>query len=247
MDSAVVSLQSVLVLLASSVLAVAVCRSLQLPPMIGYLATGLALGPHALGLVSDIEETRRLAQFGVVFLMFSIGLEFSLPKLLAMRRAVFGLGLAQVAATIALAVGAALAAGASWQAGLTLGGIAAMSSTAIVSKLLAERLELDTAHGRQVIGMLLFQDLAVVPLLVLLPALDRSADALGAALAIALGKAVLALAVVITLGPRLMRACRGTFRPPPPTGLSSLNGLPGTCWSPSATALRGLSLVLGAF
>src|SRR6266705_2450096 len=192
MDSAVVSLQSVLVLLASSVLAVAVCRSLQLPPLIGYLATGLALGPHALRLVSDIEETRRLAEFGVVFLMFSIGLEFSLPKLLAMRRAVFGLGLAQVAATIALALGAALAAGASWQAGLTLGGIAAMSSTAIVSRLLAERLELDTAHGRQVIGMLLFQDLAVVPLLVLLPALDQSADALGAALAIALGKAFLA-------------------------------------------------------
>src|SRR5205809_3628060 len=163
MDSAVVSLQSVLVLLASSVLAVAVCRSLQLPRLIGYLVTGLALGPHALRLVSDIEETRRLAEFGVVFLMFSIGLEFSLPKLLAMRRAVFGLGLAQVAATIALALGAALAAGASWQAGLTLGGIAAMSSTAIVSRLLAERLELDTAHGRQVIGMLLFQDLAVVP------------------------------------------------------------------------------------
>src|SRR6267143_1561758 len=139
MDSAVVSLQSVLVLLASSVIAVAVCRSLQLPPMIGYLVSGLALGPHALGLVSDIEETRRLAEFGVVFLMFSIGLEFSLPKLLAMRRAVFGLGLAQVAATMALALGAALA----------------------------------------------------------------------AAVAIALGKAVLALAVVITLGPKLMRAWLG--------------------------------------
>src|SRR3989475_8412995 len=134
MDSAVVSLQSVLVLLASSVLAVAVCRSLQLPPMIGYLVSGLALGPHALGLVSGIEETRRLAQFGVVFLMFSIGLEFSLPKLLAMRRAVFGLGLAQVAATIALAVGAALAAGVSWQAGVTLRGIAALALTAIVSR-----------------------------------------------------------------------------------------------------------------
>src|SRR2546422_10979912 len=132
MDSAVVSLQSVLVLLASSVLAVAVCRSLQLPPLIGYLATGLALGPHALALVSDIEETRRLAQFGVGFLMFSIGLEFSLPKLLAMRRAVFGLGLAQVAATIALAVGAALATGASWQAGPPPGGITAVASAASV-------------------------------------------------------------------------------------------------------------------
>src|SRR6267142_1082583 len=247
MDSAVVSLQSVLVLLASSVLAVAVCRSLQLPPMIGYLLTGLALGPHALGLVSDIEETRRLAEFGVVFLMFSIGLEFSLPKLLAMRRAVFGLGLAQVAATIALAVGAALAAGASWQAGLTLGGIAAMSSTAMVSRLLAERLELDTAHGRQVIGMLLFQDLAVVPLLVLLPALDQSADALGAAVAIALGKAVLALAVVITLGPKLMRAWLGIVARRRSNELFVLNVLLVTLLLAFVTGLAGLSLVLGAF
>src|SRR5437016_10969763 len=247
MDSAVVSLQSVLVLLASSVLAVAVCRSLQLPPLIGYLATGLALGPHALALVSVIEETRRLAEFGVVFLMFSIGLEFSLPKLLAMRRAVFGLGLAQVAATIALALGAALAAGASWQAGLTLGGIAAMSSTAIVSRLLAERLELDTAHGRQVIGMLLFQDLAVVPLLVLLPALDQSADALGAALAIALGKAVLALAVVITLGPKLMRAWLGIVARRRSNELFVLNVLLVTLLLAFVTGLAGLSLVLGAF
>src|SRR5437867_7097275 len=247
MDSAVVSLQSVLVLLASSVLAVAVCRSLQLPPLTGYLATGLALGPHALRLVSDIEETRRLAEFGVVFLMFSIGLEFSLPKLLAMRRAVFGLGLAQVAATIALALGAALAAGASWQAGLTLGGIAAMSSTAIVSRLLAERLELDTAHGRQVIGMLLFQDLAVVPLLVLLPALDQSADALGAALAIALGKAVLALAVVITLGPKLMRAWLGIVARRRSNELFVLNVLLVTLLLAFVTGLAGLSLVLGAF
>src|SRR5467141_1464242 len=242
MDSAVVSLQSVLVLLASSVLAVVVCRSLQLPPMIGYLVTGLALGPHALGLVSDIEETRRLAQFGVVFLMFSIGLEFSLPKLLAMRRAVFGLGLAQVAATMALALGAALVAGASWQAGLTLGGIAAM-----VSKLLAERLELDTAHGRQVIGMLLFQDLAVVPLLVLLPALDQSADALGAAVAIALGKAVLALAVVITLGPKLMRAWLGIVARRRSNELFVLNVLLVTLLLAFVTGLAGLSLVLGAF
>src|SRR2546429_2175578 len=148
MDSAVVSLQSVLVLLASSVLAVVVCISLQLPPLIGYLATGLALGPHALRLVSDIEETRRLAEFGVVFLMFSIGLEFSLPKLLAMRRAVFGLGLAQVAATIALALGAALAAGASWQAGLSLGGVASCFSTALFPRRVARRPEALTGARR---------------------------------------------------------------------------------------------------
>src|SRR5690349_2131701 len=169
------ALLNVLVLLAASVLAVAACRSLRLPPMIGYLVAGLALGPHALGVVSEREETHRLAELGVVFLMFSIGLESSLTKLKSMRRLVFGLGLAQVGATVALAVAAALALGASWQAGLALGGIFAMSSTAIVSKLLAERGELDSAHGRQVIAVLLFQDLAVVPLLVLVPVLGQAA------------------------------------------------------------------------
>ncbi|MGH8029547.1 MAG: cation:proton antiporter, partial [Arenimonas sp.] len=129
MDPAAIPLLSVLTLLASSVIAVAVCRRLRLPPMIGYLATGLALGPHVLGAVSDREETHRLAEFGVVFLMFSIGLEFSLTKLRSMRRLVFGLGLAQVGATLGLAIAAALAFGASWQAGIALGGILAMSST----------------------------------------------------------------------------------------------------------------------
>src|SRR4051812_29906759 len=129
-----VSLPSVLVLLFTAVLAVAICRRLRLPPMVGYLVSGLALGPHALGLASNQEETQRLAEFGVVFLMFSIGLEFSRTKLFAMRRVVFGLGMAQVLLTIGLTVGLVLALGGSWQAGTALGGIAAMSSTAIVSK-----------------------------------------------------------------------------------------------------------------
>ena len=145
MDHAAVSLQAVLILLACGVAAVVLCRSLQLPAMIGYLVTGLALGPHALGLVSsEREETRLLAEIGVVFLMFSIGLEFSLSRLMAMRRVVFGLGLAQVLATIAIVMTLAVSIGWSWQTGLALGGIVAMSSTAIVSKLLAERLELDS-------------------------------------------------------------------------------------------------------
>src|SRR5207247_10021808 len=130
-----VSLQSVLVRLASSVLAVALCRRLKLPALVGYLVTGLALGPHALGLVSNREETQHLAEFGVVFLMFSIGLEFSLGKLRSMRRLVFGLGGAQVGATLALAVCAALALGLSWQAGGALGALAPRSPPAIVPRL----------------------------------------------------------------------------------------------------------------
>src|SRR5436190_15312824 len=137
--SSAVSLQSVLLLLAASVIAVALCRRLRLPALIGYLVTGLALGPHVLGLMANREETQHLAEFGVVFLMFSIGLEFSLAKLRTMRRAVFGLGGAQVALTMALAIAAALAFGLSWQAGLALGGLGGMSSTAMVSRLLAAR------------------------------------------------------------------------------------------------------------
>jgi len=247
MDYTTDSLASVLILLASGVAAVVLCRSLRLPPMVGYLATGLALGPHALALAADREAIRTLAEFGVVFLMFSIGLEFSLPKLIAMRRVVFGLGLTQVLATVALAVAGALAAGGAWQAGLALGGIAAMSSTAIVSKLLAERGELDSAHGREVIGVLLLQDLAVVPLLVLIPALGQPADALGVAVAAALGKAALALLAVVTVGPRLMRAWLGVVARRKSNELFVLNVLLITLLLAFLTGAAGLSMVLGAF
>ena len=240
-------LQSVLILLASSVLAVAACRSLRLPPMIGYLVTGLALGPHALGVVAQREETHRLAEFGVVFLMFSIGLEFSLTKLKSMRRLVFGLGFAQVAASIALALGAAVLFGVPWQAGLALGGIAAMSSTAIVSKLLAERGELDSAHGREVIAVLLFQDLAFVPLVVLIPQLAQPADAIGVAVALALAKAAAALFLVIVGGPRPMRAWLRAVARRRANELFVLNVLLITLLAAFITAAAGLSLVLGAF
>ncbi len=248
MDHAAVSLQAVLILLACGVAAVVLCKSLRLPAMIGYLVTGLALGPHALGLVSsEREETRLLAEVGVVFLMFSIGLEFSLSRLMAMRRVVFGLGLAQVLATIAIVTMLAVAIGWSWQSGLALGGIVAMSSTAIVSKLLAERQELDSAHGRQVIGVLLFQDLAVVPLIVLIPALGQPAEELGTAVAVALGKAAAALAIVILAGPRVMRGWLGVVARRRSHELFVLNVLLVILLMAYLTALAGLSMVLGAF
>jgi CPA2 family monovalent cation:H+ antiporter-2 len=247
MDGTGVALVPVLVLLAGAVLAVVACRSLQLPPLVGYLVTGLVLGPHALGLIPDDESTRRLAEFGVVFLMFSIGLEFSLPKLRAMRRVVFGLGVAQVALGIALALGAALLVGGTWQAGLALGGAAAMSSTAIVSKLLAERFELDTPHGREIVGVLLFQDLAVVPLLILIPALGSPAQQIGAALALALGKALVALAVLLLAGPWVMRRWFGVVARRRSTELFVLNVLLITLALAFLTGLAGLSLALGAF
>ena len=242
-----VSLASVLVLLAASVAAVALCRVLKLPALVGYLITGLALGPHALGVASNLQETQQLAEFGVVFLMFSIGLEFSLGKLYAMRRVVFALGGAQVAATLALALVASAALALGWRAGIALGAIAAMSSTAIVSRLLAERGELDSAHGRQVIGVLLFQDLAVVPLLVVLPALGEAPGLLGLSIAAALGKAAIALAVVVLAGPSITRAWLGLAARLRSNELFVLNVLLIILLAAFVTRLAGLSLVLGAF
>ncbi len=247
MEAAGLALQPVLVLLAGGVLAVVACRSLSLPPIIGYLAAGVALGPHALGLVADSDAVRHLAEFGVVFLMFSIGLEFSLAKLQTMRRSVFGLGFAQVAASIGIGIGAAQAAGGSWQAGLALGGALAMSSTAIVSKILVERLELDTSHGRDIFGVLLFQDLAVVPLLILVPVLSAPTESLGRDVALALGKAAVVLAALILAGPRVMRAWFGVIARRRSTELFVLNVLLITLLLAFVTGLAGLSLALGAF
>src|SRR5258706_3119037 len=242
-----VSLTSVLLLLASSVIAVALCRALKLPALLGYLVTGLALGPHAAGFVSNREETQHLAEFGVVFLMFSIGLEFSLGKLHSMRRVVFGVGGAQVACTVLIAMAGAFLFGLSWQAGLALGGIAAMSSTAIASRMLAARGELGSTHGRPTVGVLVFQDLAVVQMLVLIPALGQPAGALGIAVSAALAKAALALALVVLVGPRLMRGWLGAVARLGSTELFVLNVLLIIMLLAFLTGLAGLSLVLGAF
>ncbi len=249
MDVTDSSLQPILILLAAAVLAVAACRLFALPPIVGYLAVGLVLGPHAVGAVQDDSQTRHLAEFGVVFLMFSIGLEFSLSKLRVMRREVFGLGFSQVMLTILGCVGMAfvMAGGGAWQAGLAIGGVVAMSSTAIVSKLLAERLELDTPHGRSIVGVLLFQDLAVVPLLILVPVLGQPAGEIGSAIALALAKAAFVLVVLLLAGPRIMRAWFGVVARRKSTELFVLNVLLVILAMAYLTSLAGLSLALGAF
>ena len=134
------TLELVLIFLASAVLVVVLFRMLHLPPLLGYLLAGIAIGPHALGWIPESREGRYLAEFGVVFLMFSIGLEFSLQRLFQMRRTVFGLGLSQVALTVAAGLAACMLAGVGWKPGLVLGSALAMSSTAIVVRMFAERL-----------------------------------------------------------------------------------------------------------
>jgi monovalent cation:H+ antiporter-2, CPA2 family len=241
------ALEVALLLLATAVVVVVACRLLRLPALIGYLLVGILIGPHALGWVPDTEDTRYLAEFGVVFLMFSIGLEFSLPKMVTMRRIVFGLGAAQVGLLTLLVIGVALVVGLNWRTGLVLGGAVAMSSTAILGKMLAERLELNAQHGRQIMGVLLFQDLAVVPFLIVIPALGASASELAQSLGMAVLKAGVVLTLVLFLGQRLMRPWFHLVARRKSSELFMLNLLLfalGLAW---LTRQLELSLALGAF
>ena len=249
------SLALTLLYLLAAVLGVVVRRSLKLPPMLGYLAAGVLIGPHALALAQNSEGVRHLGEFGVVFLMFAIGLEFSLPKLLAMRKQVFGLGLMQVLATMAVVTvgGVALSHWVGgiwdmgWQTALVLSGVLAMSSTAIVVKLMAERAELESEHGRRVMGILLFQDLAVVPLLILIPALGSASEQLLPALGWALIKAVVLVGLLLTGGQRFMRWWLTLVARRKSEELFMLNLLLITLGLAWLTELAGLSLALGAF
>ncbi|MFN0039835.1 MAG: monovalent cation:proton antiporter-2 (CPA2) family protein, partial [Burkholderiales bacterium] len=241
------SLELVLVLLAAAVGVVVIFRLLKLPALIGYLLVGILIGPNSLGLLPDSAQTRYLAEFGVVFLMFSIGLEFSLPKLMTMRRTVFGLGTLQVGATLLLCLAASVGMGIGWRAGVVLGAVFAMSSTAILAKMLAERLELNSPHGRQILGILLFQDVAVVPLLIVLPALAQGGEAMGRELVLALVKAALVLFLMLWFGQRLMRKWFTLVARQKSRELFVLNVLFITLGLAWLTELAGLSLALGAF
>ena len=249
------SLELMLLYLLAAVLGVVGCRLLKLPPMLGYLLVGVLIGPNALALAQDSESIRHLAEFGVVFLMFVIGLEFNLPKLKSMKMHVFGLGLFQVVFTIALITMGSLFLNSmapslwqmSWQTALVLSGALAMSSTAIVIKLMSDSFELSTEHGKRVVGVLLFQDLAVVPLLVLIPALNAPPEELISALLLAGLKAAALITLLLTGGQRLMRWWLLLVARRQSEELFVMNVLLITLGLAWLTELAGLSLALGAF
>ena len=223
--------------------------------MLGYLAVGVVIGPNALALAKNADGVRHLGEFGVVFLMFVIGLEFNLPKLRAMRSHVFGLGFFQVLLTMLGATAAIIALSRmaptlwdmGWQTALALSSALAMSSTAIVVKLMTERLEMESEHGKRVMGVLLFQDLAVVPLLVLIPALGASAEQLFETLAYASLKATVLITLLLVGGPRVMRFWLTLVARRKSEELFVLNLLLITLGLAWLTELAGLSLALGAF
>lgn len=241
------TLPQILLLLISAVLAVALFRALRLPAMLAYFMVGVVLGPHTFELLPNTESAREFAEFGIVFLMFSIGLEFSLPQLYAMRKKVLGLGGSQVILTLAIVMGIAKLAGLNWSTAFVIGAALAMSSTAIVSKILAERVDLNSRHGRLSIGVLLFQDIAVVPVLVLIPALGIATSNLGNVLGIAFLKAAAMLLFLFTVGKWLINPWFNLVASQRSRELFVMNVLMITLLLAFATKLAGLSYALGAF
>ncbi len=238
---------SALILIAASVLVLAVFRRLSIPPIIGYVVVGAAVGPHALGLVPAGPSARLFAEFGVVFLLFTLGLEFSLARLMAMRRLVLGLGSAQVVITTVAGFALALALGAGMGEALLLGGAAAMSSTALVARQLSMQLEIQEPHGSAAIAVLLFQDMAIVLFLALVPVLAGDGAPRVAEVASRLGGAVVVLAVVLLTGRWLLRPLFHEIAGARTAELFTLAVLLVVLAAAYATESAGLSGALGAF
>jgi len=240
-------LRDLIILYGMAMLIAWLMRKLRQPVVVGYLLTGMVAGPYGLRLISDPAAVELLAEVGVALLLFTIGLELSVGKLVRMRQAVLGAGSLQLAATVVAALGLLMARGFGARAGLFWGFLVAASSTAIVLKLLQERGELETVHGSLILGILLFQDLCVVPMMALVPALAAPGAVQAAEVLLALVKS-LALVGAILVGarllfPRLLRAVvlvrsRELFV------IATIFFALGTAWGASQL---GLSLALGAF
>jgi monovalent cation:H+ antiporter-2, CPA2 family len=242
------ALSETIILLVISVIAVAIFRRIKLPAILAYLTVGIVLGPHATGLMINTDTIRVLAEVGIAFLLFSLGLEFSLPKLIANRKAVLGLGSAQVTVTILIAGGISWFLGTSIETAFVIGCALALSSTAIVVKQLSEKLELNSRHGRLSIAILLYQDIAVIPMLIIIPALTGSGNepfALQIVYSFAEGIAV--TAIMLAIGHWLLRPLFHEIASAHSAELFTLTVLLIALTSAWATHHAGLSMALGTF
>jgi glutathione-regulated potassium-efflux system ancillary protein KefC/glutathione-regulated potassium-efflux system protein KefB len=216
--------------------------------VLGYLTAGVIIGPSGLGLIQEVDDTLHIAEFGVVLLLFLIGLELQPARLWKLRRAVFGFGGAQVAATAAVLAAIGMALGLAAPAAIVVGLALSLSSTALVLQLLGERHELATTHGRAAFGILLFQDLAAIPLLAVVPllgAVSPSDPAMAMPLRMALVVAV--LAVIFVAGRFLLRPIFRIVAETRSRDLSVSWALLVVVATALAMQLAGLSMALGAF
>ena len=241
-------LSQALILLAAAVVVVAAARRLGLPSLLGYLAVGTVLGPYAFAVISESSTSRLLPQLGVVFLLFTLGLEFSWPRMLAMRREVFGIGSAQVLGTAAVVSSIAVSLGQPLLISVVFGGAVAMSSTVIIVQQLTEQAELNRTHGRIAFSVVLFQDLAIVPFLALASAVSvGSGNFTAAGIARAVGGGVLAVGLVLLAGRFVLRPLLNEIAHSRLRELFTLAVLLTALGSAWASHLAGLSLGAGGF
>ena len=239
------SLLTVLILIAATVFTLATVRRLHLPPVFGYVLVGAFLGPAALAVVPDLEQVRLLAEFGVAFLLFTLGLDFSIPRLRALGFSVVVLGSLQVVLTTLVVVAGALLLGSTPGVALLLGGAVAMSSTAVMAPQLAAQGELTGRHGSLAIGISVFQDIAVVPFLALVPVLAGGAGPAAPLRAVLL--AMVALVIVLAVGHWLLRPFMREIARARLAELFTLTVLLVVLGAAFVTHAVGLSLALGAF
>jgi len=236
-------------ILISLILAIGVlllCRRVHVPPIIGYLMTGILVGPSVFNLLPDSAQIHFLAELGVVFLLFSLGLEFSLPKLMAMKSLVFGLGSAQVFMTTTIVALLCHFLGMDWTQACIVGAVVALSSTAIVIKQLAEMRQNNSTSGQMTISVLLFQDLAVVPVLIVIPMLGADTD-FGLSLLFALAKGIGAFVVIFFAGKWLLPKLFDEIARARSDELFVLTTIMVVVITGALTYSLGLSAALGAF
>lgn len=240
-------LQDLLLLLLASVPIAFIFHRLRLPTIVGFMITGVLIGPHGLGLIKDVHAIEVLAEIGVALLLFTIGLEFSLRRLLEMKRLVLLGGGLQVVVTTLVVTGVARLFGRPVKEAIFFGFLFALSSTAIVLKSYIDRAEIDAPHGRAGVGILLFQDLSIVPMMLLIPILSATEGISAARITLTLGIAVGTIAVIFftakTLVPYLLHHIV-RLRSPEVFIISVVLLSLGTSW---LTSQVGLSLALGAF
>jgi K+:H+ antiporter len=239
-------LRELIIVLTATIAIVFICQKLRLPTIVGFLFAGVAIGPHGLGLIKSVAAVETLAEIGVILLLFSIGLEFSLKELFSVQKRIILAGFLQVVLTIAVALGIAMLFGFTLEAGLFYGFLAALSSTAIVLRVYKDRKEINSIQGQLTTGVLLLQDLCVVPMILLVPVLGHAGDGSPWEVLWALIKAVVALALIVwtarKLLPRLLRQV-ALVRDREIFLLFVVLACLGTAW---LTSESGLSLALGA-
>lgn len=239
---------NLLILLTISLVITAICQRVKIPVIIGYILAGILVGPHTTGIIQEAESIHLLAEFGIVFLMFMVGLEFSLTQLLRAQKDVFGFGALQVILSITFTILIGLMLKMTMVQSLIVGTIVAMSSTAIVLKQLTEQLESNAPYSQHALGILLFQDLAVIPILILMPNLDHLTwQTFVSLISLALVKGFFAILIIFFIGRRVLRPLFYNIISPYSLELFTLTTLFLTLRAAWLTSHLGLSMALGSF